>query len=106
MALSEDYHKRVLGRKAKGENQAGLAYKMITSFSTAVEQVGALDIVPCSTICISKSERVIIDMLASYFRSIERCLIIVFNFWTPYPVFDETTKGFSSRSSLIISSIF
>jgi hypothetical protein len=83
MALSEDYHKQVMGRKAKGENQAGLAYKLITSFSTAVEQVGALDIVPCSTICISKSERVIIDMLATYFRGIERCFIIVFNLWTP-----------------------
>jgi hypothetical protein len=74
MALSEDYHKRVLGRKAKGENQAGLAYNLITTFSTAVEQLGALD---------SKSERVIIDMLASYFRGIERCFIIVFNLWTP-----------------------
>lgn len=55
MALSEDYRKRVLERKAKGENQAGLAYKLIASFSTGVEHVGALDIVPCYTICISKS---------------------------------------------------
>jgi hypothetical protein len=58
MALSEDYRKRVMERKAKGENQARLAYKLITSFSTAVEQVGALDIVPCSPIRISKAEHI------------------------------------------------
>jgi hypothetical protein len=58
MALSEDYRKRVLGRKAKGGNQARLPYRLITSFSTAVEQVGALDIVPCSTIRISKAQHI------------------------------------------------
>jgi hypothetical protein len=33
-------------------------YKLITPFRTPVEQVGALDNVPCSTIRISKAEHI------------------------------------------------
>ena len=36
----------------------GYLYKLITPFRTAVEQVGALDNVPCSNIRISKAEHI------------------------------------------------